>query len=236
METLVVPKTQHYWIEDVAITVTASLELLDRPVPSRATTSMLLVGDPPAPDPEFPRLKNGAREIRLVASHFPSHTILEGARATPTAYEEAGVDAFGFIHFVAHGIASRQAPLDSAVVLARDREDFKLYARDIIRKPLHARLVTISSCHGAGTRSYTGEGLVGLAWAFLHAGAQQVIAALWEVDEATTPQLMDDLYNGIQRGLDPASALRAAKLQLVHARTLRSRPYYWAPFVLYSGS
>jgi CHAT domain-containing protein len=236
METLVVPNTHRYWIEDVTIVTAASMELLDRAEPIAAPSAMLLVGDPPSPVREFPRLKNGAEEIRLVASHFPTHTILDGAEATPSAYERAGAERFGYIHFVAHGVPTRQVPLDSAVVLARDAEDFKLYARDIIKQQLRARLVTISSCHGAGTRSYTGEGLVGLAWAFLHAGAQQVIAALWEVDEGATPQLMNDLYAGIERGLDPASALRAAKLQLVHSHNLHRRPYYWAPFVLYSGS
>lgn len=236
METLVVPETHRYWIEDVTVVTAASLELLDRRQATEAPSSMLVVGDPPSPSAEFPRLKNGASEIRLVASHFPKHTILDGARATPTAYQRASAERFGFIHFVAHAVATRQVPLDSAVVLARDTDDFKLYARDIIRQPLRARLVTISSCHGAGTRAYTGEGLVGLAWAFLHAGAQQVIAALWEVDEAAAPQLMDDLYTGIQNGRDPATALREAKLRLVHARTLHRRPYYWAPFVIYSGS
>jgi len=236
METLVVPETRRFWIEDKTISTAASLELLDRTLPPPSSSSMLIVGDPPSPDPEFARLKNGAEEIKLVAAHFRTHAILSGARATPAAYQNAGSDQFGYIHFVAHGVATRQAPLDSAVVLAREGDEFKLYARDILQKPLHARLVTISSCHGAGTRAYTGEGLVGLAWAFLHAGARQVIAALWEVDEAATPQLMDDLYAGIQAGQDPATALRAAKLRLVREHNLHSRPFYWAPFVLYSGS
>jgi len=236
METLVRPKTRSYWIEDVTIVTAPSLELLNRARPPSSPSSMLLVGDPPSPDPEFPRLKNGASEIRTVAAHFPAHTVLDGPRATPAAYEQAGVERFGFIHFVAHALASLSVPLDSAVILAHDADDYKLYARDIIKHPLRARLVTISSCHGAGTRAYTGEGLVGLAWAFLHAGAQQVIAALWEVDEAATPKLMDELYAGIQSGRDPATALRTAKLRLVHAPNLHRRPYYWAPFVLYSGS
>jgi CHAT domain-containing protein len=236
METLVVPQTRRYWIEDVTITTAASLQLVDRPLAEAAPPSMLVVGDPPSPDPDFPRLKNGASEIRRVAAHFPQHRILSGVNATPSAYEHASSERFGFIHFVAHGVATRQVPLDSAVILARSGDDFKLYARDIIRMPLHARLVTISSCHGAGARAYTGEGLVGLAWAFLHAGARQVIAALWEVDEAATPQLMDDLYAGIQAGRDPATALRDAKLRFVHAPNLHRRPFYWAPFVLYSGS
>jgi len=64
-------------------------------------------------------------------------------------------------------------------------------ARDIVQHPLHADLVTISACYGGGERAYSGEGLVGLAWAFLRAGAHNVIAGLWDVTDASTEQLMD---------------------------------------------
>ena len=169
--------------------------------------------------------------------HFPSTCkILQGREATPSAYETSNPGGYSYIHFVAHGIATRQRPLDSAVVLARHGDSYKLYARDILKHPLRARLVTISSCHGAGTRAYTGEGLVGLAWAFLHAGARQVIAALWEVNDNATPKMMDDLYDGIRAGHDPATALRDAKLKLIRSGTVYRQPRYWAPFVLYSGS
>jgi CHAT domain-containing protein len=182
-------------------------------------------------------LINAADEIARVKKHFTESTVLEGARATPRAYENANAGRYGWIHFVAHGTATRQRPLDSAVILARDGDSYKLYARDILKHPLRARLVTISSCHGAGLRAYTGEGLVGLAWAFLHAGARQVIAALWEVNDSATPQLMDDLYQGIRAGHDPAVALRDAKLKLIHHGSgIDRQPRYWAPFVLYSGS
>jgi CHAT domain-containing protein len=96
--------------------------------------------------------------------------------------------------------------------------------------------VTVSSCVGAGRRAYQGEGLVGLAWAFLRAGAHQVIAALWEVNDAATPQLMDAMYASIRAGNDPAAALRVAKLKLIHSGGVARKPLYWAPFVLYSGS
>ncbi len=62
-----------------------------------------------------------------------------------------------------------------------------------------------------------------------------MIAALWEVNDASTPQLMNRLYSGIAAGEDPASALRAAKLELLHSKGPQRRPYYWAPFVLYEG-
>jgi CHAT domain-containing protein len=237
METLVDPATRLYWIESVTIETAGSLELLNRAKRGSPQDSMLLVGDPPAAGVEFPRLSKAAEEMSLVQKHFaPACTTLEGTQATPSAYKSARPDLRGYIHFVTHGMATRQRPLDSAVILANDGDSYKLYARDIIKQKLHARLVTISSCHGAGTRAYTGEGLVGLAWAFLHAGAHQVIAALWEVNDNATPKLMDDLYAGIRAGQDPATALRNAKLNLIRGRSVFRQPRYWAPFVLYSGS
>jgi CHAT domain-containing protein len=158
-------------------------------------------------------------------------------RATPAAYLASNPDRFSYIHFVAHGTASRTSPLDSAIVLSstNNQEDsFKLYARDIIRQSLHAQLVTISACYGAGVRAYSGEGLVGLSWAFLHAGSHNVIGALWEVSDESTPQLMDALYDGLSKGQSPASALRAAKLSLLHSNKF-NKPFYWAPFQLYTG-
>lgn len=235
-ETLVAPAPQpHYWIEDVAIATASSMELLSR-VRTRTPSALLLVGDPPQSDPAFPPLPWAAAEVRKVRAHFREATVLDKSRATPHAYDAAPLQRYGFVHFVAHGIGSTTRPLDSAVVLGRDADGYKLYARDILRHPLRARLVTISSCHGAGQRTYAGEGIVGLAWAFLRAGAHEVIAALWEVSDSATPDLMDAMYARIQRGDDPAVALREAKLMLLHSSGVYRRPLYWAPFVLYSGA
>ena len=46
---------------------------------------------------------------------------------------------------------------------------------------------------------------------------------------------MDQLYFSIVQGADPATALRDAKLTLLHSKGIYSRPFYWAPFVLYQG-
>ena len=45
-----------------------------------------------------------------------------------------------------------------------------------------------------------GEGLVGFAWAFLRAGAQRVIAGLWDVDDRSTADLMGRVYAEIALG------------------------------------
>jgi len=239
LETLVASGTKpHYWIEDVTMETAASLQLAAHARQGRhGGDRLLLIGDPHTPSSaEFPPLAHAAAEMDRVRRHFPRTKALAGSAATPQAYETSAGGDYAFVHFVAHGTASISRPLDSAVILSADAGGYKLYARDIVKHPLTARLVTISSCHGAGTRAYAGEGLVGLAWAFLRAGAHQVIAALWQVSDRATPQLMDRMYERIRAGRDPASALRDAKLQLMHSSPIYRRPLYWAPFVLYSGS
>jgi CHAT domain-containing protein len=237
LETVVVPAPRpHYWIEDVTIQRAASLQLLAPS--SRVPTSnrMLLIGNAPQADPGFPPLRHAGAEIDRVRRHFDDTTTLAGANATPHAYFASKPESFAFLHFVAHGVAVRLQPLDSAVILGRDRDGYKLYARDIAQHPLRARLVTISSCHGAGRRAFAGEGLVGLAWAFMRAGAHEVIASLWEVNDEAAPEFMDVMYTAIRAGRDPADALRAAKLKMLRSNTIYRKPLYWAPFVLYSRS
>lgn len=235
-ETLVVPSTHHYWIEDVTIETVPSVQLLSRARDDRNRGRLLLIGDAAPADRAFPPLQYAGEEMQRVKKHFDRTTMLSGARATPHAYFDSSPESYGFVHFVAHAIAMRQRPLDSAVILARDGEGYKLYARDVIAHPIKARLVTISSCHGAGRRAYHGEGLVGLAWAFLRAGSHEVIASLWEANDRATSSLMDSMYSAIQAGHDPVDALRIAKLQLLHSKTIYRKPFYWAPFAVYTGS
>lgn len=236
-ETLVVPgQRAHYWIEDVVVSNASSLQLLAQSNERKNDGSMLIVGDAPEAGVTFPRLPSALVEIEQVGRHFPRRVVLTGVKATPAAYRASTPRRFGYMHFVAHGQSSAR-PLDSCVILGRDGTDnYKLTGRDILAQKLEARLVTLSSCHGAGERMYAGEGLVGLAWAFLGAGASEVVAALWEVNDAATPGLMDRMYAGIAAGVEPAVALRNAKLTLLHGRGVHQMPRYWAPFVLYSGS
>jgi CHAT domain-containing protein len=200
--------------------------------------NLLLVGDATQAAAEFPVLRQARAEMAQVGRYFPEsrRAVLAGPQATPSKFLASAPEHFAYLHFVTHGSASRAHPLDSAVILSPDGDSFKLYARDIVKHPLSAYLVTISACSGSGTRAYSGEGLVGLSWAFLRAGAHNVIAALWEVSDASTPQLMDRLYGELSRGQDPASALRTAKLSLLKSDSVFKKPFYWAPFQLYAGS
>lgn len=246
-ETLIVadPKP-HYWIEDAEITNASSLRVLaasfarDSLREKKRPRNLLLIGNSISPSKEFPELPRAAEQMESVARHFSTapERIYQREQATPAAYLASNPGQYSHIHFVAHGTASRSSPLDSAIVLSKgasETDPVKLYARDIVQHRLRADLVTISACYGAGERAYSGEGLVGLAWAFLRAGAHNVIAGLWEVTDASTEVLMDRFYDELDKGASPDAALRAAKLSLLHGSAFRN-PFYWAPFQLYTGS
>jgi CHAT domain-containing protein/Flp pilus assembly protein TadD len=230
----------HYLLEDATLLAAPSLAMLAAAKPARnADRSLLLLGNPVSPSEDFPSLPLFGFEMTRIERHFNADhlAVFEGQQANPATYLASNPAQYSYIHFVTHAVASRTDPLDSAIILSRSKvseDSFKLYARDIMRQPIDARLVTISACYGSGTRSYAGEGLVGLSWAFLRAGAHNVIGALWEVSDDSTPRLMDAFYQGLEDGQPPAVALRGAKLALLHSQSRFRTPFYWAPFQIYT--
>jgi CHAT domain-containing protein len=230
----------HYWIDDATLLSAPSLDLLAAAKPARAADrTLLLLGDPVSPSQDYPSLPLFGFEMTRIERHFGAHhvAVFAGQQASPAAYLTSNPAQYSYIHFVSHAVASRTDPLDSAIILSSSttgEDSFKLYARDIMQHPIDARLVTISACYGSGTRTYAGEGLVGLSWAFLRAGAHSVIGALWEVSDDSTPRLMDTLYQGLEDGQTPAAALRRAKLTLLHSQSRFRMPFYWAPFQIYT--
>jgi CHAT domain-containing protein len=239
-ETLPVPGSpRRYWIEDVEIAVAPSLGNLNaaRMPAAPRDRSVLLIGDAVAADAKYPALRYAGAEITAISSAFPERaSVYRADQATPARYLESEPGRFDIVHFTAHADANIESPLDSSVILSRGSTGYKLYARDVADRQLTADLVTISACRSAGQRTYAGEGLVGFAWAFLRAGAERVIAGLWDVDDRSTAELMGKMYSLVASGSSPGAALRAAKLEMIRAGGSLSKPYYWAPFQLFIGS
>jgi CHAT domain-containing protein len=176
-----------------------------------------------------------------VQKHFPSGnmTSFSGRDATPDAYLKSSPGLYKFIHLATHGTPNAVDPSQSAIILSAGKGgDFKLLARDIVDSSvrLNADLVTISACEGVGTQLQSLEGLLGLEWAFMRAGAHQVVAALWDQDDAVTPALMDDFYDQLTHGKSAATALHHAKLSILKAGGFHAVPYYWASLQLYTRS
>jgi CHAT domain-containing protein/Tfp pilus assembly protein PilF len=232
----------HYWIEDVELENTSSIDLLIASHPKRfPAKGLLLIGAPAQADPHFGELPHAKEEMASVEKHFPSGTITSfaGADATPDSYLKSSPGMYKFIHMATHGTPNAIDPLQSAIILSSGKGgNFKLLARDIIdnKVRLNAELVTISACEGVGTQLQSLEGLLGLEWAFMRAGAHQVVAALWDQDDAVTPALMDDFYDQLTKGKSATDALHHAKLSILKAGGFHAAPYYWASFQLYTRS
>jgi CHAT domain-containing protein len=186
--------------------------------------------------PQYPRLEFATQEMDSISSAMGGRaTVFKGADARPDSYGRASPGRFNFIHFSAHASANQVSPLDSAVILSGPPEKCRLLARDVMKVPITAELVTVSACRSAGGKTYAGEGLVGFAWSFLRAGAANVIAGLWDVSDRSTSYLMTRLYTEIAAGSRIPDALRTSKLALIHQGGAYGKPFYWAPFQLYVG-
>jgi CHAT domain-containing protein len=79
-----------------------------------------------------------------------------------------------------------------------------------------------------------GDDWIGLARAFLSAGAARVMATLWPVQDRASAALMERFYRGYVVGSDPGRALAAAQRALIAVPATAS-PYYWAGFELIGG-
>jgi CHAT domain-containing protein len=78
-----------------------------------------------------------------------------------------------------------------------------------------------------------GDELVGMARAFLYAGAAGLLVSQWRVDDGSTAGLMERFYRELTRGSGKAEALRAAQMEHIASAGSgddRSHPFFWAGF------
>ena len=104
-------------------------------------------------------------------------------------------------------------------------EDYILRISDIQAVKLRAILVVLSCCHSGK------EGVIGMARAFLFAGARAVLVSLWAIDDEATLKFMRSFYQLLRSGESATTALQKAMKCLQESNKF-SAPRYWAPFVL----
>ncbi len=177
-------------------------------------------------------------EVERVAALFPTseRRMYVGAAATEETVKHERLEDYRYVHFATHAFVNPIRPGRSGIVLTIDpasKEDGVLQADEVMRLHLNADLVTLSACQTGLGRMIAGEGVMGLARAFLYAGARSVVASLWNVNDSASAELMEPFYRGLVRGLPRDAALQAARSALIHSSDVRLHdPYYWAPFVL----
>ena len=143
------------------------------------------------------------------------------------------------LHFACHAFLNRDNPLESYLLLEPDSaDDGHWTVSEIFGAQTQAQLVVLSACRSGLGKRYRGDEIVSLSRAFMAAGSRQVIASLWEVNDASTLSLMEDFYRHLKAGGNPALALQQAQMDLIRGKIkvpgLRvNHPFYWAPFLLF---
>jgi len=201
-----------------------------RPTPPLSSTSRVAIfADPHAEElgKEFPPLIDAVAEGRMVAGLFRSATVSEGAAATGEAFLKAAQQA-EILHFAGHGITNGGF---GGLVVAGNRPF--LTAQRISQLPLsRLGLVVLSACSTGVAQETEAVNADTLVRGFLDAGAARVVASSWDVDSATTRELMSKFYAGVLAGQTPALALRKAMLSVARVPST-SHPSSWAAFELY---
>ncbi|AFY31638.1 hypothetical protein Cal7507_1164 [Calothrix sp. PCC 7507] len=190
---------------------------------------LLIVGNPTVPrlpgekTPQLLPIPGAEEEAKAIAKIFKTQAIT-GNAATETAILRKITQA-KIIHLAAHVIELNNS---NAIALApSDRDDGWLSSADIQKLHLKADLVVLRAGKTA-LGKITGDGVMGLSRAFMVAGAESVIASLWEVDDMAMSFLMTNFYKNLSKNPDKADALRKAILETMKKYP---NPEDWAGFI-----
>jgi tetratricopeptide (TPR) repeat protein len=178
------------------------------------------------------------RELRMVAGLLGGRRLLhDGRRATEAAFRAALSQGPQVVHFATHAaIAEGPAGVQSAAIELHpgNGDDGRLTPPEVaaMRPAFPPRLVVLAACRTAlSARGSEGRALASLTGSFLAAGAPAVVATLWDVDDAATAVVMEQLYSELARGHAPADALRRVKLRM-RADPRWADPTRWAAYVV----
>ena len=137
------------------------------------------------------------------------------------------------VHIAAHGSAERGEIVlspNSGTSKRPKEKDFLLTMTDVLNAKLEAKLVVLSCCH-SGQGKIKAEGVVGIARAFLGAGARSVLASLWAIDDEATLKFMRHFYEHLVKGQSAIKSLHEA-MKIMRESDDFNAMKYWAPFML----
>ena len=228
-------------------TLTSLKMMAECPDGYRSTTGALLVGDPSVGSvrikakgkkrrlKRLPQLPAAKKEVEMIGNIVKTEP-LTGERATKEEVLRR-LSSVALVHIAALGKAETGeitlSPNPSLSSGNPKEEDYLLKLEDVKNAKMQAKLVVLSCCH-SGRGEIKSEGVVGIARAFLGAGARSVLVSLWAISDEATQEFMRHFYGYLAEGLIASKCLNQA-MRVMRESDNFSRVEHWAPFVLIGG-
>ena len=227
--------------ETLRIRMVPSLNILmllaECPEKYHSTSGALLVGNPWVENVRlkgcrpFPHLPGAEEEVKMIGQILNTEP-LTGKNATKDQVLSR-LNSVSLVHIAAHGRKETGEIILSSNLPGSKRpkeEDFLLTRADVLNAKLRAKLVVLSCCN-SGRGEIKSEGVVGIARAFLGAGARSVIASLWSIDDKATQVFMKVFYEHLAAGQSASMSLHQA-MKWMRKSKLFKAVKHWAPFML----
>ena len=216
----------------------SSLRLIQNsPADWHSKTGALLVGDPWVQEVVYEgrtldQLEWAEKEVQMIGEILQTVPLV-GKQATKDEVLRR-ISSVALVHIAAHGKMETGeialAPNTTRSSVNPAREDYLLTMKDVLKAQIRARLVVLSCCHSA-RGEVKSEGVVGIARAFLGAGARSVLVSLWAIDDEATMEFMEFFYRQLVNGRSASEALNKAMKSMRESDRFCAVKY-WAPFVL----
>ncbi|MEU4508201.1 CHAT domain-containing tetratricopeptide repeat protein [Nonomuraea wenchangensis] len=232
------PDGDRYVAEIAALWYVPNASYLSTLAASRpATTGTAIVGSVPTTIDDPAAFDDSAV---LTAAGWSVGT-LPSTALTPDAVLET-LKQQEIVHLTCHGWVNRLEPLDSGLVLSNGtslpppniaelaaplRLPFMLTIRRLAIEDLSVALLTLRACStGHSAENADPDEADSLVNALLTTGVRTIIAGMWEVDQASSRQLLADFYRTFEG--PPWRAFRDAQRAMLGSDGPYRHPYHWA--------
>ncbi|MEP6507143.1 MAG: CHAT domain-containing protein [Gemmatimonadales bacterium] len=188
----------------------------------------------------FPDELVGTRaEATAVRRETMGTAVYMGARATEAQLREA-LALGGNVHIASHAMVNQTNPMFSHIELspgkkANPDDDGSLDVHELLRIPVRSELVYLSGCEtGVGAAWSTSfrrsQDYATLSQAILYAGAQNVVATLWRIDDLGASVFAQKFYAALATR-NPVDGLATAQRMMIRDPRYSS-PRYWAGYTI----
>jgi tetratricopeptide (TPR) repeat protein len=180
-------------------------------------------------------LPRAVEEGRSIAQVLGGARIVREATPEDVARETRGAR---LVHFAVHGRMDPERPARGHLVLGGPDggASARLESWQAAELELDGALVVLSACHSGRGEWRDGAGLAGLTRGFLLAGARELVASHWAVEDRATARFMELFYAELARGSPASEALRTARVALRGGTDPRgfalAHPAFWAAWTL----